>query len=563
MDIVKIEEELKLSTGLRQESFGHLKTSHLLNEKGIIVKIGEKTEFSEYNFETNRPDNGDIVIFAGKPFKGKQLSEIFKTESKESQKKAAALVCSAFTSLINEKIQIQSVGAGGILVNEEQNAVLFLPPETFEWCVANEQQSYNEMQGFYLFKGLTGEESLLFTRAVIAYRALTDKLPFTQQDLSMRQADISDALFMPLEYLINGIDKTLAESINAGLMVKMKEVPLPSEKRYKNEKKESERLQTLKISKEFSEEVFEKELFSDSRKTEIPEAEFLKKQAQFMQSKLRAVKIRRFLRRNKAALTVAAIAVCAVIWGTSSIISTNAELATTKGLDSTQTTALLYSFIHQTNVANLQEVAKGKDMSKVFEIVSSFFVTAKQREGFNSQAKTMPPEEWIFYKPNKNFWTFGITHLSIDGVPFNINNSYPVRKDKTVPLKQEGGKTLTKGDTATHTAKFFFVHNDEKELIIQRTEDTVTLTWDGQRWLVTKMTGTSKIEQMDYQAFLEQFQQELDQNGDNPLKAVDTLRKTYEWLPAESDLHDGMVHLDEIYKNTGLMPFITEQLKNE
>ena len=80
MDIVKIEEELKLSTGLRQESFGHLKTSHLLNEKGIIVRIGEKTEFSEYNFETNRPDNGDIVIFAGKPFKGKQLSEIFKKE---------------------------------------------------------------------------------------------------------------------------------------------------------------------------------------------------------------------------------------------------------------------------------------------------------------------------------------------------------------------------------------------------------------------------------------------------------------------------------------------------
>ena len=102
----------------------------------------------------------------------------------------------------------------------------------------------------------------------------------------------------------------------------------------------------------------------------------------------------------------------------------------------------LLTGIHKADVTIIQEIAKGQEAKSLIQQVSGFYVTNKQRLAMDEKDGTLTPAGWLFFRGTTDFWQYGITNLTIDGIQTSSNFDYPKRKDKKIPLKEENGKTI-------------------------------------------------------------------------------------------------------------------------
>jgi len=568
MDTTFFSNKMIISSGLNTDSFGKTRMNNLLNQSGLLAKIdSDSIEFSDWKFSGTKNDENNLVWFCGDIFEGTKLSEIFeKNEFDENDKKKILTVQKVLTKYIENFPQEKAtedfeIGGGGIFISDDLQFVLFLPSSIFEQSVINsDKKNYAKLQGFYNYKGLFGIEQLLFKRAVISYKTLTKKFPYSTEDLSERQTDIFDKNFTPLSYVINGIDSNLANSIDAGLSISI-QFSFSGEKRYKNPKNDLIRAEIIKLANQFSIEKFEEELYKTERKPELETLEFENRTSKFKESQRKKIKFARFSRRNKNKIITTAVLVVLAIWGTKSYLDTNGKLATSISLDSTQTTQAFYSLTHTSNVTGLSEIAKGKKMKDFEQIITGFYVTNKERESYNGNDRTVTPEQWFFYKTSTNYWLYGITNLKIDENEFEANCEIPIKNEKRQPITSENGIELKKGDRKEHLAQYYFIHTDTARINIEKITEKVTLQWNGNRWIVVELENIDKKSKSTYvkiNSFKEEYQKALDSNSGSVKKAILELRKKYDWLPSDQDFKRGAEYLFENFKSTTAEKYLSE-----
>lgn len=570
MNIVKIApDSLTLSSGLSQDSFAKTNTASLLSERCSLIHFDGGRFFSEpYVFDSTAAENDKTVFFKGKAVKGTLLSEILLKKNEDfSESDIFALIsfCKAVDFACEQQDFSGAVGAGGIIINANPQAksadILFISKTLFEECARHHKEQYAAVQGKFLYKGLEFPYSLIFLRAVVAYKALTNHFPFEDDDTTKRQEDIFDENFIPLRLWSSKIDENLAESIESALRLKPNQEITAGKRIISDSKTAQNRQKTLKKAKLFDSERLKKNLEQRC----APELALEKKRSAFVARKARILSVKRFLRRNKNRILASLAAIFVISWFVSGIVRENAKLVTTKGLDSTQTTAVLYTMIHRADVPNLQEIAKGKETKDLIVKMSGLYVSAKQRLEVNPDNGTVPPAHWFFYKKESKNWMFGITHLSIDGKDFKAENDYSVKKDKPIPIREENGTILQKGDEITHTAEYYFVRQQETRFIIEKMTDTVTLRWNGRQWQVIKVEGSAKPQSVKSKDFIEEYyallekEKSVAENGskESPVRsALETLRATHGWIPAEEDLRAAAQFLYETYGSTEAEQFL-------
>ena len=578
-----------LSTSLDSDAFGRTQYTREIDEAGFVATMPPCAEdcggvsFDRWKFDGTKTDENGIAAFEGTADgNGKTLLEIFETGSTEEVQAAAIAACTALTAAIEQNIPMDAVGAEGIILFADAvtktahtaggmdtatangadvadgtlvadadtkppyTRVLSLPANLFDRSANNTHGQYADFQGYFIRKGLSGRESLLFTRAVIAYRALCGALPYGEPDLSRRQADIFDARFVPCYMQVNGLDASLASAIDCGLQVSAEEKPLPGERRFVNEKNAGKRKKILAVAEKFSLAAFANELrwkngeTTDSRAPELPEAEFTARREAFLKKQQALVKRRRFTRRNHSRLLVAGIAIALAVWAGVSFHQENKKLATSKGLTSWETTQELYATIHKSSVPHLQEIAKGKNLKNLKQIVSGFYVTNRSRFAMNQNEDTVSTAEWLFLRNKTRYWQYGLTQLQIDGRPANVFYIYPTRADNPPQLAAEEGIQLKRGATVQHKAEYYLVNSDgDARLSVNRVRDTVTLTWKGGRWIVTDVQSRNKQLFVFTKDFSADYQAALDATGGDVIKSVAIMREKYEWLPTDAELAAG------------------------
>ncbi|MBQ7158893.1 MAG: hypothetical protein IJS09_05670 [Treponema sp.] len=570
--IVSIKDNLIfLSTSLSEDAFGRTQYIREIDENGFVATIPEKAAdtsdvtFEPWKFTGTKTDENGIVAFAGPSLGGgKTLYEIFENGTQSDMHAAAKAVLFALTAALEQNVALNDVGAEGIMLFAETRTenvaqetdenrttpsytrILFLPANLFDRSANNTRENYADYQGFFIRKGLTGTDALLFTRAVIAYRALCGTLPYPERDLSKRQADIFDARFVPSYMQINGLNSDLASAIDCGLQVSAEAKPLPGERRFVSEKDEERRKKILATAKRFSLDVFAQELTNSddsvpaTRTPELSEEEFIARRERFLKKQTATVKRRRFTRRNHSRLIVAGIAIVLAVWAITSFQRENQKLATSKGLTSWETTQELYATIHKSSVPHLQEIAKGKNLKNLKQIVSGFYVTNRSRFAMNQNEDTVSTAEWLFFKNKTKYWQFGLTQLTIDGKSADVFYKYPTRADKPEKLTAEEGVTLKRGATVQHKAEYFLVNSDgDARLSINQVRDTVTLTWKGSRWIVTDVKSKNKQQFVFTKDFSADYQAALDATGGDVSKSVALLREKYDWLPTDEEINAG------------------------
>ncbi len=599
MRIIEIKDgKIWLNSGLNQESFGRTKLSLSIEEKGKIAEFdGNEIRFSDFEFADIENKNASVFFTAelseGKTFleilsenneenqnyeisenaeinqkETKKIDEIYE-KNPEIQKNAVEKLILALTKAYekNENLNVSGGAEGIIFANEK---IIFLPPELFEQCAQNctEKSEKNSGNFKFVYKGLSPKEQILFFRSVVAYKSLTKKFPFDENDLTKRQVDIGDEKFIPIKLYLPKISEKLASSIDSGLKIKPEEFEKAGKRELKISKDEKKNQKNLNLAKNFDIEEFKCELEisqknhkneENSEKNEnaeisseklseisIEEKNLEKKRNAFAKKMGAKIAVKRFFRRNKTAILALAAFLAFAAWMANGFVKENRQLATSKGLDSTQTAAAMYTFIHKADVPNLQEIVKGKQTKDLIFKVAGFYVTSKQREEQNAADKSVSPGKWLFYNKNSSNWMYGITNLKIDGKNFPAENKYPKRMEKPESLKEENGKILKRGDKAVHTAEYYLVHQDSNRIYAEKTTEEIELEWNGKRWLVKGGKGKSSPISVKSKTFSDEYYGLLEE-GKSIKDAVSNLKAKYEWLPDENDIKNDAEFLAEKY----------------
>ena len=569
--------EIIFDTGLSESAFAKTRLSNLLSESGIAAFADKNFgsdmtfSFSEWKFDgvkTIGDGDGAHVHLCGRFGEDEEtlsLAEIFlRAESGgEAERYAAAAASYAAVCVIEEakkeNVKIENIGAGGIYVKtapgfEKKPALLFLPQALFDKACAS-GESYAKLQGFWISKALSERRgSLSFTQAVIAYRALAKRMPYGKSDESERSTDEYDKNYMKLEHVINGVDKSLAESVDAALELPARTV----EAERKNARGShgvhgaadtphtAESLHTADGQKEkpFPLQAFYAELGIDdgtlkevSHPAALPQSEFDAKVASYYKTKNRSLHARRTLRRNAGTLAACFAASALIAFFAFSAVRDARHRPSAVGLTSFEVAEAFYEAIHTQNVELVGAMSSGKVSKRYGDIVGGIYVINKTRSVYDPKNGIVTPEAWFASLSEENAEArrdvYGITSFTLDGRESSLEVRVPERCEKRTPVRSEGGAPIDEGAQTAHTAEYYTVHTDGEtgDFIVERNRDTVRLTYKKNRWAVTEIEEDEDDVPVDTAAFKSDALAALQKYGGDAALAADALKKTYPWVP--------------------------------
>ena len=570
--------EIIFDTGLSESAFAKTRLSNLLSESGIAAFADKKFgsdmtfSFSEWKFDGVKTigdgDDAHVHLFGrfGEEEEMLSLAEIFLRAERGGEAERYAAAAASYAALCaieeakKENVKIENIGAGGIYVKAapgfaEKPALLFLPQALFDKACATGGASYAKLQGFWISKALSERRSALsFTQAVIAYRALAKRMPYDKSDESARSTDEYDKNYMKLEHVINGVDKSLAESVDAALELPSRTV----EAERKNPRGShdvhgaadtphtAEALHTANKQEEkpFPLQAFYAELGIDdgalkdvSHPAALPQSEFDAKVASYYKTKKRSLRARRTFRRN-AGTIAACFALAAVIaFFAFSAVRDARHRPSAVGLTSFEVTEAFYEAIHTQNVELVGAMSSGKVSKRYGDIVGSIYVVNKTRNAYDPKNGIVAPETWFAFLSEENAEArrdvYGITSFTLDGRESSLEVRVPERSEKRTPVRSEGGAPLDDGAQTAHTAEYYTVRTDGEtgDFIVERNCDTVRLTYKKNRWAVTGIEEKEENVSVDTAAFKSDAICALQKYGGDAALASSALKEKYPWVP--------------------------------
>ena len=494
------------------------------------------------------------------------LSDFFLRAEKggDAERYAAAAASYAAVCAIEEakaeNVKIENIGAAGIYVKNaasfaEKPVLLFLPKALFDKaCAAGGGDSYAKMQGFWISKALSNPyDALSFTQAVIAYRALANRLPYCKIDESARYSDAYDKNYTKLEHIINGVDASLAERIDAALELparRAEEARKNAPHAYRTaERKVNEAADLLHDSNGQSEKPFPLAAFygelgiSDGTLKEVPRplalprAEFEAKVASYYKSKKRNLNVRRTFRRNAGTLSVCFAALTVIAFFALSAVRDARRRPSAVGLTSFEVAEAFYEAIHTQNAELVATVSSGKVSKRYGDIVGGIYVVNKARSAYNPKNGIIAPEAWFASLSEENTEerrdVYGITSFSLDGKKTALAVRVPARSEKRTPISREGNAALGDGAQTAHTAEYYIVRTDGEtgNFIVEHNCDTVTLTYKKNKWSITDIEELERAVPVDTAALKSDALAALQKYGGDSVLAADALKEKYPWVP--------------------------------
>ena len=563
--------EIIFDTGLSESAFAKTRLSNLLSESGIAACADKNFgsdmtfSFSEWKFDGVKTigdgDGAHVHLFGrfGEEEEMLSLAEIFLRADRggEAERYAAAAASYAAVCAIEEakkeNVKIENIGAGGIYVKTapgfaEKPALLFLPQALFDKACAS-GESYAKLQGYWISKALSERHSALsFTQAVIAYRALAKRMPYDKSDESARSTDEYDKNYMKLEHVINGVDASLAESVDAALELPARSV----EAERKNARGShdvhgaAESLHTADGQKEkpFPLQAFYAELGIDDgtlkevpHPAALPQAEFDAKVASYYKSKKRSLRARRAFRRNAGTIAVCFAASALIAFFAAGSVRNARHRPSAVGLTSFEVAEAFYEAIHTQNVELVGTMSSGKVSKRYGDIVGSIYVVNKARSAYDPKNGIIAPETWFAFLSEENAEArrdvYGITSFTLDGKESSLEVRVPERSEKRTPVRSEGGAPLDDGAQTAHTAEYYTVRTDGEtgDFIVERNRDTVRLTYKKNRWAVTEIEEDEEDVPVDTAAFKSDAICALQKYEGDAALASSALKEKYPWVP--------------------------------
>jgi len=371
-----------------------------------------------------------------------------------------------------------------------------------------------------------------FTRAVIAYRALTGRLPYAAADETERNADELDRNYLRLEHAVNGIHKGLADAVDRAL-----ELPALAQQKKAPADLPFPPLPFDALYAELGLDGAGGTLRRPARSGALPDDEFEVKVTSYYKARKQQVNARRTLRRNTALITGGILAVCVAAGIAAAQHHENGQKPTSMGLTSGQTTTAFYQAVHTQDVELLGLISRGKDAKRYSDTVSQIYVVNKTRNVYDFSNSMVTPESWLYFQSQETTAEkrsiFGLSAFTLDGESTLLQVDVPKRNMNRPPVTVEGNTTLTDGAKAVHTAGFYVIHTEgeNNDVFVERHTDTVTLTYKHSRWTITGIKSDVTDVPVDSGKFKTDVIAADGRAGGDMVQAAAELRAAYPWLP--------------------------------
>ncbi|MCR5437134.1 MAG: hypothetical protein K6E97_08735 [Treponema sp.] len=546
MSLISIEKDtIKLNSRLDEYIFGKTKYNDIVTEKGIFAVSDYSSNgqfnfnFSDWSFSEIKSFNVEgrqerIVFYCGEnclSSKAETLLQLIQKNNKQTKDAYYALCC-LLTQAAKENVSLPMNGPGGTIIDFSDNkvSILLIPENLFSYAANSLNASeYSEEKGFYLNPTLNGLSAICFQRSVYAYSLLCNRLPFTNPKQIERNADYLDRNFIPVEMIVDNLDKELSSAINKGLILNSNIVKVPGKKRKGKDVEDLKPVPDFPLELLFSEkDVLHPEIFSE----DIEE-----KCSTYLKTKAARIKTKRTIRRNTQRILVMTAIFIGIFITIKSFTSSHLDDYCSVGLTAEQTIEAFFDGVNRKDVTFLDAIAKGKTVSKYIDTIGNIFVLGKQREAYSQGKGFVSPSEYLCYVTDISLNTYaglyGITNLKIDGKLTETEYKLHKRKEKYPALN------ISEGTEEKHKISYYLLMtlDEENDIQVQLNEATVTLVFKKDCWIITDiayslekdMNVNSKLFKADY------FNAIIDTNKDI-LKSVQSIREKYEWLPGDEKI---------------------------
>jgi len=562
MNIVSFDKStLKMNSGILEENFGKMSFASIITEEGMLVK-GTKTgdsysfDYSPWTFsdvQSFDTEEGRRVFFCGdSPFSKTPESLLNLLESENAFSAGFAAVC-LLTDAARNKTPVPYTGAGGLFMefSEDDFTALILPATLFTNAVAGKPDAEKALQiNWWVNPTLQGVPALRFARSNIAYKILTGRLPYGATDTIERNADILDKKYLPLEMCITEINPELAKKINSELELNSAKVDIPGKKERKSlaakinddrPKNESDAQKAARLQEEYHKavSVFPTELLykAGENRTSVSDEEFSRKAAEYMAKKSARVNTKRRIRRNAGTIISVSLVALVVLIITINTIKTNKTDLTSKGLTAEQTAEAFYQSINALDTMFVSDHSKGKHAKNYATIVSQMYVIGKNRTAYSRDHGILNPAAYFQVLLDETEITeaglYGITNLSVNGNPKEMDLVIPQLKDKIPAIEKDKNISVYNGMTSVQKVHFYMVHTEASEIFCEEHNDIVTMTFKKDKWIVTDIQGESQPVKINSSEFFKDYFTVMELTGQDPKTAVRILKKNYFWLPSQ------------------------------
>lgn len=542
--LITIEKDaIRLTSNLDEYSFGKTNYNSILNQEGYIfdggnLKIWSFDEVKSFKVE-GKTEN--IVFYCGSnPLSknAKTLAQYFE-DGGDDLYIAVKTVCSALTMAAQHNTKLPVLGAGGILVDLSQNhpQALFIPQTLFTYSSNGlNSDDFEQLQGGWINESLQDIPAICFLRGTIVYHLLSGRLPYEKANPTERNADILDQRFLPVELCVNGIAPAFAKEINTSLKLTSNVVNIPGKK------KKGKTTEELIANPDFDFDELEKAWELSKKQKNTSDKDFEEKVANYIKIRDSKISTKRKLRRNTSLIITGICIFFVVLISIINAVKSNLDDYTSKGLTSTQTIQAYFKGVNAKDTILLSELVKGKNPNGYVDTISRVYVVHKQRLAYGDQCGFASPAYWLFYcktmEKYKDAGLYGITHLQIDGKPFETSIEMQKKKDNPAPLEKEGNITLSDKSESVHKVEYYFLHTGEEDVdfAVDKITETFNLTFIKDKWLITNIETETERLSVDCKKFIEDYLNQLEANENDVLKATSALRSKYFWLPTEQTM---------------------------
>lgn len=545
MDIVFSDKKtIYLNTGLKEAAFS--RTASMLNfaEKGVVVRFNlfeNNFQFSDWNFSgTNVLE--DYVCFEGDAFFGNSALNIINSSDNDVITRMTFALNKVYSKAINSNIFLPSNGLGGIYYNEKiskkndhlyQAEILFLPEALYDFACSNFDEKTNAMnQGCWQNKLLTSNNAHIFTQSVLTYFSITKILPFMKTETSERQEDITDSNFIKIEHLVNGINPSLASSINMGFNID-------------NQYERDCSIIDMAILKEELGLNDDGSVTPKTDRTQISREEFEIRLNKKQKAVAKSADKKRFFKRN-AIIILIILAGLGII---SNIIYRryldDLSKPCAKNLSSFEAIETFYSGFHLQDVQLMKTVAKGTEAKQAVDMISTVYVSGTTRVAYQGKYANLSPELYLTRSELMEHWIFGITDFRIDGKTA-YNRFKPQLKFEYNNLKKNGKlNPAPDSKEENHIVTYNLIYNsgDDTPIIIDSYTTEVHCSYIDDQWFITGLKSSYIREEVEQEPFKEAYKTSIEETN-NPKETVKVLREVYSWLPDDRAMDDAAIEAE-------------------
>ena len=573
-----------LDTSMTQSAFAKSRMAEHMEECGYLAeKDGFKWNFSEWRFEETRTRTSEkgpvseMVILEGPGFSGRTLKDFFDMDfSRELGNTEKAFVsysvartCSALESASKQKIDVANIGGGGIYLSADFSKILFLPRTLFDMaCECGGETNAGEHTGIYVNPTLSGSAAINFTQSVIAYRALTREFPFKSLKTNERLTDYLDRNYEPLRNRIWALDEKLSFFVDNALQRKSglrkrgtgkirgssleeKIGGILSEDSDRKSSIEKDFSLTFPLSNLYKELGLNEKgeipaggmLSPVIRKSNVSQESFEEKSFNEWARFRSRLALKRWLRKWRTPLTVAG-AVCLGLIFLGLIFFQGASTnPTSKGLTSFETVEMFYSAVNNMEVTTMQGCSSGGKINPFIDMVSSIYVTSKNRSAYNVKDQTVSPAKWMNFNFDGKYNIFGLSDFNINDSKGSLFLSAPLKNSHPKTISEEEGRSVKNLDTRDFvvTYNLLYTVGDSQNAvleIIHRT-DYVHMIFHKDRWVITTVeTSDESEEEISYQDFYGAYTATFEGKEKNTVVIANLLRENYPWIPTNSEIQE-------------------------